>query len=180
MAINGTHMLFYTSEAEKLRAMLRDVFGFKWVDAHGGWLIFRLPPAEVGVHPAEGPTFDSGVRHQISFMCDDIHQTIAELRGKGVEIVGEPKTESYGITTTLRLPGGCDVMMYQPRHAIAADIPPSPKASARRARTRKKAAKKTAKKKAAKRKAAGPRSASAKKLRRDKRGRRATKAGRRR
>ena len=54
MAINGTHMLFYTSEAEKLRAMLRDVFGFKWVDAHGGWLIFRLPPAEVGVHPGRG------------------------------------------------------------------------------------------------------------------------------
>ena len=140
MAINGTHMLFYTSEAEKLRAMLRDVFGFKWVDAHGGWLIFRLPPSEIGVHPAEGPTFDSGVRHQISFMCDDIHQTIAELRGKGVEIVGEPKTESYGITTTLRLPGGCDVMMYQPRHAIAADIKPAKKKAAKKsARPRQKA-----------------------------------------
>jgi len=122
MAINGTHMLFYTSEAEELRAMLRDVFGFQYVDAHAGWLIFRLPPAEVGVHPAEGPTFDSGVRHQISFMCDDIHKTIVELKAKGVEVVGEPKTESYGITTTLRLPGGCDVMMYQPFHAIAADI----------------------------------------------------------
>ena len=107
MAINGTHMLFYTSEPEALRAMLRDVFGFKWVDAHGGWLIFRLPPSEIGVHPAEGPTFDSGVRHQISFMCDDIHKTIVELKAKGVEVVGEPKTESYGITTTLRLPGGC-------------------------------------------------------------------------
>ncbi len=122
MAINGTHMLFYTSEAENLRAMLRDVFGFSYVDAHAGWLIFRLPPAEVGVHPAEGPTFASGVRHPISFMCDDIHKTILELRAQGVEVVGEPKTESYGITTTLRLPGGCDVMMYQPFHAIAADI----------------------------------------------------------
>jgi hypothetical protein len=146
MAINGTHMLFYTSEAEKLRAMLRDVFGFKWVDAHGGWLIFRLPPSEIGVHPAEGPTYDSGVRHQISFMCDDIHQTIADLRGKGVEVVGEPKTESYGITTTLRLPGGCDVMLYEPRHLIAADIR---RAAPAKKRTPKKAAKKTpAKKKA--------------------------------
>jgi catechol 2,3-dioxygenase-like lactoylglutathione lyase family enzyme len=144
MAINGTHMLFYTSKAEELRAMLRDVFGFQYVDAHAGWLIFRLPPAEVGVHPAEGPTFDSGVRHQISFMCDDIHKTIVELKAKGVEVVGEPKTESYGITTTLRLPGGCDVMMYQPFHAIAADIgrPPSPKASAGRGPKRKAAAKK--------------------------------------
>jgi catechol 2,3-dioxygenase-like lactoylglutathione lyase family enzyme len=156
MAINGTHMLFYTSEAEKLRAMLRDVFGFKWVDAHGGWLIFRLPPAEVGVHPAEGPTFDSGVRHQISFMCDDIHTTIAELRAKGVEVVGEPKTERYGITTTLRLPGGCDVMMYQPFHAIAADIkrPPSAKASARRAAKKKPAPRKSVKKTASKRRPA--------------------------
>jgi hypothetical protein len=127
-------MLFYTSEAENLRAMLRDVFGFSYVDAHAGWLIFRLPPAEVGVHPAEGPTFESGVRHQISFMCDDIHKTILELRAQGVEIVGEPKTESYGITTTLRLPGGCDVMMYQPFHPIAADI--------KRPAAKKKAAKK--------------------------------------
>ena len=170
MAINGTHMLFYTSEPEKLRAMLRDVFGFKWVDAHGGWLIFRLPPAEVGVHPAEGPTYDSGVRHQISFMCDDIHETIAELRVKGVEVVGEPKTESYGLTTTLRLPGGCDVMMYQPFHAIAADIRrPArlrPRASARRAR---KASKNAAPKKKASKKRATARP-----------GRRAQKAARRR
>ena len=61
MAITGTHMLFYTSEAEKLRAMLRDVFGFKHVDAGGGWLIFALPPSEIGVHPAEGPSWDSGI-----------------------------------------------------------------------------------------------------------------------
>ena len=122
MAINGTHMLFYTSEAEKLRAMLRDVFGFKSSTRGGGWLIFRLPPAEIGVHPAEGPTFDSGVRHQISFMCDDIHKTIAELRAKGVDVDRRAEDESYGITTTLHLPGGCDVMLYQPRHAIAADI----------------------------------------------------------
>ena len=122
MAINGTHMLFYTSEADKLRAMLRDVFGFKWVDAHGGWLIFRLPPAEVGVHPAEGPTFDSGVRHQISFMCDDINKTIEDLLGKGVNVDTATKAESYGITTMMHLPGGCEVMLYEPRHAIAADI----------------------------------------------------------
>jgi catechol 2,3-dioxygenase-like lactoylglutathione lyase family enzyme len=156
MAINGTHMLFYTSEAEELRAMLRDVFGFQYVDAHAGWLIFRLPPAEVGVHPAEGPTFDSGVRHQISFMCDDIHKTIIELRAKGVHVVGEPKTESYGITTTLRLPGGCDVMMYEPRHAIAADIrrPPSPRPSARRAAKKTAGPKKTVKKTASRKRPA--------------------------
>jgi catechol 2,3-dioxygenase-like lactoylglutathione lyase family enzyme len=83
MAITGTHLLFYTSEAEKLRAMLRDVFGFKHVDAGGGWLIFGLPPSEIGVHPAEGPSYESGTRHQITFMCNDINETIAELRAKG-------------------------------------------------------------------------------------------------
>ena len=119
MAIFGTHMLFYTSEAEALRAMLRDVFGFKHVDAGEGWLIFALPPSELGVHPAEGPTFDSGVRHQISFMCDDIRKTAAELKSRGVTVNGEPQDEGWGITLTLALPGGCDVMLYEPRHPVA-------------------------------------------------------------
>ena len=119
MAINGAHALLYTSEPEKLRAMLRDVFGFSHVDAGGGWLIFALPPAELGVHPAEGPTYESGVRHQLTFMCDDINATIADLRGKGVDVKGEPQDEGYGITVTLGLPGGVDVMLYEPRHAVA-------------------------------------------------------------
>ena len=142
MAINGTHMLLYTSEAEKLRAMLRDVFGFTHVDAGGGWLIFRTPPSELGVHPAEGPSWDAGTRHLISFMCDDFNKTIAELRAKGVTVTGEPKDEGYGITTMLNLPGGCDVMLYEPRHPIAAAIP---KPAARKATKRKAAAKKTKK-----------------------------------
>jgi len=131
MAITGTHMLFYTSEAEKLRAMLRDAFGFKHVDAGGGWLIFRLPPAEIGVHPAEGPNWESGMRHEISFMCDDIHRTVADLKARGVTVDGAINTQSYGHTTMLHLPGGAKAMLYQPLHAIAADIPSSPKAAAR-------------------------------------------------
>jgi hypothetical protein len=120
VAITGTHMLFYTSEPEALRAMLRDVFGWKHVDAGEGWLIFALPPAELGVHPAEGPTYDSGMRHQISLMCDDIRKTVVELKGKGVTVKGEPEDEGWGITVTLALPGGCDVMLYEPRHPVAA------------------------------------------------------------
>jgi predicted enzyme related to lactoylglutathione lyase len=121
VAVFGTHMLLYTSEPEALRAMLRDVFGWKHVDAGGGWLIFKTPPAELGVHPAEGPSYDSGARHMISMMCDDIHQTIAELRAKGVTIVGEPRDEGYGITIMMVLPGGCEVQLYEPRHPIAID-----------------------------------------------------------
>jgi predicted enzyme related to lactoylglutathione lyase len=112
-------MLLYSSEPEKLRAMLRDVFGWKHVDAGDGWLIFKTPPAELGVHPAEGPTYETGPRHLVSFMCDDIVKTIAELRAKGVDIVGEPQDEGYGITVTMNLPGGCEVMLYEPRHPVA-------------------------------------------------------------
>ena len=122
MPINGLHGLFYTSEPEKLRAMLRDVFGFNHVDAGGGWLIFTMPPAELGIHPLEGENFEAGYRHLMSFMCDDITKTIAELRAKGVDVDPETSDEGYGITTMMHLPGGCDVMLYEPRHAIAAEI----------------------------------------------------------
>src|SRR5688500_12889734 len=91
MAIFGVHNLLYTTKPEELRATLRDIFGFKHVDAGDGWLIFALPPAELGVHPSEGPTYASGVRHQLSFMCDDIKATINELRAKGIKVSGEPE-----------------------------------------------------------------------------------------
>ena len=85
MALTGCHTVLYTSEPESLRAMLRDVFGFKYVDAGGGWLIFALPPAELGVHPGEGPNWESGMRHEIAFVCDNIAETVSELRSKGVQ-----------------------------------------------------------------------------------------------
>ena len=119
MPVTGAHVLLYTSEPEALRAVLRDVLGFPHVDAGEGWLIFALPPAELGVHPAEGPTFESGVRHQLSLMCDDVRATAEDLRGKGIEVRGEPQDEGWGVTTTLVLPGGVEVMLYQPRHPTA-------------------------------------------------------------
>ena len=119
MALTGAHVLLYTSEPETLRAVFRDVFGFAHVDAGDGWLVFALPPAEIAVHPAEGPTYASGVRHQLTFMCDDIHATITELRDAGVEVTGEPQDEGWGVTTMLALPGGVGVMLYEPRHPTA-------------------------------------------------------------
>ena len=119
MAIIGAHALLYSSQPEALRATLRDVFGWKHVDAGDGWLIFALPPAELGVHPAEGPPDASGTRHQISLMCDDIHLTIEDLRARGIDVAGEPSDEGYGITVMLRLPGGVEVMLYEPRHPMA-------------------------------------------------------------
>ena len=119
MAINGAHVLLYSSEPDALRAMLRDVFGFKHVDAGHGWLIFALPPAELGVHPAEGPTHASGVRHQFTLMCNDINGTVRDLKAKGVQVEGEPKSEGWGVTVTLVLPGDLKVMLYEPRHPVA-------------------------------------------------------------
>ncbi|MGH7562223.1 MAG: VOC family protein [Gemmatimonadales bacterium] len=111
MAVIGAHVLLYTSEAEAVRGIFRDVFGWKHVDAGGGWLIFALPPAELAVHPAEGPTFDSGVRHQLTLMCDDIGATVRDLVKRGITVRGEPEDEGWGIHVTLKLPGGLEVML---------------------------------------------------------------------
>jgi hypothetical protein len=119
MTITGVHALVYTSEPEAMRAVLRDVFGWRYVDDGEGWLIFALPPAELGVHPAGGPTFESGVRHQLTLMCDDMSATVRELEDKGIEFQGEPQDEGWGITTTMVLPGGVELMLYEPRHRTA-------------------------------------------------------------
>jgi predicted enzyme related to lactoylglutathione lyase len=122
MAIIGTHMLVYTSEPEAVRAIFRDVFGWSHVDDGQGWLIFALPPAEIGVHPSEGPNDGGGTGHQITFMCDDITATVADLRGRGVELRGEPTNQGWGVTIQMVLPGGLELMLYQPRHALAAHV----------------------------------------------------------
>lgn len=113
MSIIGAHMLLYTPEAEGLRALLRDAFGWKHVDAGDGWLIFALPPSELGVHPSDIPD------HEISLVCDDITQTIDELRSKGVEFTGEPEEQGFGTMITMLLPGGVKVLLYEPSHPTA-------------------------------------------------------------
>ncbi len=117
--ITGLHALVYTREAEKARAFFRDVLGFGHVDAGDGWLIFKAPPAELGVHPLEG---EGPGKHELYFMCDDVHKTVAELRAKGVEFTGEVEDHGYGLVTAFRLPGGESVGLYQPRHPTAMNL----------------------------------------------------------
>ena len=109
--IFGAHVIVYTRDAEADRAFLRDVIGFEGVDAGDGWLIFALPPAELAAHPS-----DTNGRHELYLMCDDLDATVRELRSKGVDVAREPSNEGWGRLTAIRLPGGGELGLYEPRH----------------------------------------------------------------
>jgi hypothetical protein len=109
--ITGVHAIVFGTDAEALRAFFRDVLELPSVDAGGGWLIFALPPAELAAHPA-----DADGRHELYLMCDDIEATVAELRAKGVEFTRPVSDEGFGLLTALRLPGGGELGLYEPRH----------------------------------------------------------------
>ena len=87
------------------------------VDAGDGWLIFKLPPAEIAVHPTDGEG-----KHELYLMCDDIEQTLAGLAAKGVEISRPVSRESWGLLASIKLPSGADLSIYQPRHPIAYNL----------------------------------------------------------
>ena len=111
--ISGAHVILFSKDAEADRDFLRDVLGFPSVDAGHGWLIFALPPAEVAVHPAE-----ENDRHELYLMCGDLKAEIAALEQKGVRC-SEVKKERWGSITSVRLPGGGAVGLYQPKHPTA-------------------------------------------------------------
>ena len=118
--IKGVHTMFVTSEPEALRAFIRDKLGFPATDVGEGWLIFDLPEAEMGCHPAEdGEDGKSSGTHDISFYCDDIDETIAELTARGVEFSGGIEDAGYGLVTFFTMPGDLRVQLYQPRYTKA-------------------------------------------------------------
>jgi catechol 2,3-dioxygenase-like lactoylglutathione lyase family enzyme len=124
--ITGYHSIIYSDDPEATRAFLRDVLGWPHIDAGGGWLIFKTPPSEVGVHPttgSEGQVWATIPHAQLSLMCDDIEATLAELRAKGVEVGDEVRDEGFGLTSTLTVPGAGEMMIYQPRHDLAHALP---------------------------------------------------------
>jgi predicted enzyme related to lactoylglutathione lyase len=113
--INGVHLVVFADDATAARGFFRDVLGWDWVDAHDGWLIFQLPPAELGVHP--GPP--GGNSHQIYLMCEDLPATVAELAAAGVEFTTEITEAGFGRQVGLAVPGAGQMFLYQPRHATA-------------------------------------------------------------
>lgn len=104
-------MIIYSKDAEADRSLFRDVLSFDSVDAGDGWLIFKLPPAEIAVHPHE-----TGGMHELFLMCDDVNATVQQLKTKGVEITSDPSDEGFGLMTAIRLPGGGKLALYEPRH----------------------------------------------------------------
>jgi catechol 2,3-dioxygenase-like lactoylglutathione lyase family enzyme len=132
--IFGSHVIIFADDAERARAFFRDVLGLASVDARDGWLIFKLPPAELGIHPAGRPddpgagqpedasAAPAGGRHQLYLMCDDLAATVTELTAKGVEFTSPVENQGFGLITTLRVPGAGELSLYQPRHATALDL----------------------------------------------------------
>lgn len=116
--ITGAHTVLYADDAEAARTFLADVLGLAHVDAGDGWLIFALPPSELGVHPVE-PGTPQGGRHELFLLCDDIERTVEDLRAQGVEFAGGISDEGWGLVTTLIVPGGLTLGLYEPRHATA-------------------------------------------------------------
>lgn len=109
--ITGAHAIVFSPEAAKVRAFFKDVLELPSVDAGGGWPIFALPPAELAVHPADGDA-----HHELYLMCDDIQATLAELRGKGVEVAKDVTDQGWGLLAAIRLPDGSEFPIYEPRH----------------------------------------------------------------
>lgn len=120
--ITGFHTIIYSEDETATRAFFRDVLGWRSVDAGGGWLIFKTPPSELGVHPTSGDLGEQWATvpsHQSSLMCDDIMATVAELRTKGVVVKDEVEDQGFGLVTSIQVPGAGWLMLYEPRHPLA-------------------------------------------------------------
>lgn len=113
--IRGMHAMFYSSQADELRAFFRDKLLLDATDVGDGWLIFDAPEADLGVHPTEGSAMASGAA-DISFYCDDIETTMSELQSRGVEFTQKAEDHGYGFVTFFNVPGGFKVQLYQPKY----------------------------------------------------------------
>src|SRR5712692_9875320 len=114
--IKGVHTMFYSSKPEELRAFIRDKLCFPFTDVGEGWLIFDLPEADLGCHPTEGAEGPPSGTADISFYCDDIRRTVAELKERGVEFTDDIADQGYGLVTHFRVPGDFEVQLYQPHY----------------------------------------------------------------
>src|SRR5258705_8565373 len=111
--ISGAHVIVYSKDAEADRIFVRDVLGFKSVDAGYGWIIFALPPGEAAFHPSDGTD-----AHELYFMCDDLKAEMASLAKEGIKC-SEVQEARWGSSAKMWLPSGGEVGLYQPKHPTA-------------------------------------------------------------
>ena len=114
--IKGVHTMFYSSKEIELREFIRDKLGLPATDVGGGWLIFDIPEADMGCHPADAGDGKPSGTHYVSFYCDDIEDTVAELSDRGVEFVDAVSDVGYGLAIHFEMPGGVKVELYQPSY----------------------------------------------------------------
>jgi catechol 2,3-dioxygenase-like lactoylglutathione lyase family enzyme len=117
--INAVHAIVYAADADATRAFFRDVLELPFADDGGGWLVFKLPPAELGIHPNGD---DAPAGHELFLMCDDLDATMEELRAKGVEFASEVSEQRWGHLVSVVVPGGGTIGLYEPKHALAYDL----------------------------------------------------------
>jgi predicted enzyme related to lactoylglutathione lyase len=129
--IQGVHAMFYSSEADALRDFLRDKLALPFTDVGEGWLIFDAPSGDVGAHPTGHPGSPPSGTHNVSFFCDDIEATVAELRARGVEFTDAVSDQGYGLVIHFTMPGGVQVELYQPRYEKRAPAAAKKRASPR-------------------------------------------------
>ena len=111
--ITGIHALIYTKQAEQVREFFKKTLKFPTVDAGHGWLLFGLPPAEMGVHPT-----DKDGSYDLYLMCDNLPALMKSLQAKGVSC-SLTEQEDWGLKTTIQLPSGGEIGLYQPTHPTA-------------------------------------------------------------
>lgn len=112
--IKGVHTMFYSSKVEELRSFIKDKLQFSYTDLGEGWLIFDLPEADMGCHPSDAEDGNLPGTHNISFYCDNINETVMELKSRGVEFIDEITDRDYGLVTHFKMPGGVIVQLYEP------------------------------------------------------------------
>ena len=124
--VDGTHAIIDADDADRARAFLRDTLGLPFVDAHGGWPIFKLPPAALGIHPAGNPgepsTGPPRGHQEIYLMCDDIVATVEDLTRPGVTFTTPVQDQGFGRLVRFVIPGAGEIGLYQPRHDTAYDL----------------------------------------------------------
>jgi hypothetical protein len=126
--ITAIHALLYSEDPEATRAFFRDVLNWPYWESEPGWPIFRSGPSELAIHPStwtyEGETTTVPLHHDVSFMCDDLEATVAELTSRGAEFSDETTEPGWGLGISLRVPGAGEVLLYQPRYEPSHSLPP--------------------------------------------------------